>query len=124
MIKPDVDILKNATSKRGKGERNDILTILYNIELGLFEGFSYHYSDKPSQAEESITDRTKLRRQKLNEIAKKEKEMSFDFFKKYFGYSSPSNMYKTLNETKNSDKNKAQVNTIENKLTNLVTAQK
>lgn len=100
MIKPDVDILKNATSKRGKGERNDILTILNNIELGLFEGFSYHYSDKPSQAEESITDRTKLRRQKLNEIAKKEKEMSFDFFKKYFGYSSPSNMYKTLNATK------------------------
>ena len=124
MIKPDVDILKNATSKRGKGERNDILTILNNIELGLFEGFSYHYSDKPPQAEESITDRTKLRRQKLNEIAKKEKEMSFDFFKKYFGYSSPSNMYKTLNETKNSEENKAQVNTIENKLTNLVTAQK
>ena len=50
--------------------------------------------------------------------------MSFDFFKKYFGYSSPSNMYKTLNETKNSEENKAQVNTIENKLTNLVTAQK
>ena len=83
MIKPDVDIWKNATSKRGKGKRNDILTILNNIELGVFEGFSYHYSDKPSQSEESITDRTKLRRQRLNEIAKKEKEMSFDLFKKY-----------------------------------------
>ena len=32
----------------------------------------------------------------------------------------PSNMYKALNETIGSEKNKAQVNTIENKLTSLM----
>ena len=41
-------------------------------------------------------------------------------FTRYFGYSSPSNMYKALNETKSSDENKAPVYTIENKLTSLI----
>ena len=46
--------------------------------------------------------------------------MSFELFQKYLGYSSPSNMYKALNETKNPEQNKAKVNIIENKLTNLI----
>ena len=41
-------------------------------------------------------------------------------FEEYFGYSSPSAMYKTLNETAGLEKNKAQVNTIENILTSLI----
>ena len=41
-------------------------------------------------------------------------------FEKYFGYSSLSDMYKALNETKNLEENKAQVNSIENRLTNLI----
>ena len=41
-------------------------------------------------------------------------------FEKYFGYSSPSDMYKTLNQTESSEENKAQVNTIENRLTDLM----
>ena len=55
LIKPDVDVLEKATGKRGKGERNNILTILKNIELSLFEGVYYHCSDKPSESEDSIT---------------------------------------------------------------------
>ena len=55
LIKPDVDVLGKATGKRGKGERNNILTILKNIELSLFEGVYYHCSDKPSEAEDSTT---------------------------------------------------------------------
>ena len=41
-------------------------------------------------------------------------------FGRYFGYSSPSVMYKALNETKNPEENRAEVNTIENSLTNLI----
>ena len=42
------------------------------------------------------------------------------FFEEYFGYSTPSAMYKTLNETAGLEESKAQVNTIENILTSLV----
>ena len=41
-------------------------------------------------------------------------------FTRYFGYSSPSNMFKALNETESSDENKAPVYTIGNKLTSLI----
>ena len=67
--------------------------------------------------EKSIKEITKLRRRRFDEIAKKEKKISSELFEKYFGYSSPSDMYKTFNETESSEENKTQVNTIENKLT-------
>ena len=41
-------------------------------------------------------------------------------FEEYFGYSSPSAMYKTLNETAELEENKSQVKTIENILTSLI----
>ena len=40
-------------------------------------------------------------------------------FRQYFVYLSPSGMYKNLSETIDSEENKAQVNKIENRLTNL-----
>ena len=40
-------------------------------------------------------------------------------FRKYFGYSNPSNMCKLLNDTKNTERNKAQVDLIKSNLTNL-----
>ena len=46
--------------------------------------------------------------------------ISSKLFEKYFGYSSPSDMYKTLNQTRNLEENKAEVNTIENRLTNFM----
>ena len=47
LIKPDIDKLNNALS-RGKNRRDDILNILNNIELSLFEeGLYFHYKDKP-----------------------------------------------------------------------------
>ena len=42
--------------------------------------------------------------------------------KRYFDCSSPSSMYKALNETKKLKRNKVQGNTIKNKLVNLVEA--
>ena len=61
-----------------------------------------------------------LRKQRLSEITKEEKKISFELFKRYFGYSNPSYMYKALNETKNSEGNKTQVNIIENRLANVI----
>ena len=50
--------------------------------------------------EESIAERVKLRRQRSAEIAKKEKKRGLELFGRYFGYLSPSDRYKALNETK------------------------
>ena len=61
----------------------------------------------------------KLKRQRSAKIAKKEKKISLEFFRRLFGYSSPSDMRKALNEKKKPGKNRAEVNTIENRLTNL-----
>ena len=123
MIKPDVDTLKNTLS-RIKNKRDNILVILDNIKSSLFEGFYFHHKYKSLETEESIAERTKLRRQRSDEITKKEKKISSKLFGRYFGYSSPSDMYKALNETKHSEENKAEVNTIENKLVNLIVALK
>ena len=46
--------------------------------------------------------------------------ISSKLFEEYFGYLSPSDMYKALNETTGSEENKVQANTIENRLTNFV----
>ena len=70
--------------------------------------------------QESIAERVKLRRQRSAEIAKKEKKISFELFGRYFGYSSLTVKYKTLNGTKNPKENRTEVNTIENSLTNLI----
>ena len=43
-----------------------------------------------------------------------------ELFRKYFEYSSPSDMYNNLNKTISSEENKAQVNTIKDKLANLM----
>ena len=41
-------------------------------------------------------------------------------FKRYFGYSGPSDMYKTLNKARTREENKARVNEIENRVTGLI----
>ena len=63
---------------------------------------------------------TKLRRQKSDEIANKEKMIDPESFREYFGYLSPSDMYKNLNETIDLEENKAQINSIKDKLANLM----
>ena len=82
LIKPDVDMLNNAL-RRSKGKRNNILVILDNIKSSFFEVFYFHYQDKSSETEESIAERTKLRRQRSDEIAKKEKKISLKLFERY-----------------------------------------
>ena len=85
----------------------------------VFTGLYFHYDNKPESVE-NIAERTNLRRQRSGEIAEKEKKLSSELFKKYFGYSGPSDMYKTLNKTRTTEENKARVNEIENRLTDLI----
>ena len=77
-----------------------------------------------SESEENIAERTKLRRQRYDEIANKEKMIDPESFREYFEYLSPSDMYKNLNKTIGSEENKAQVNAIKDKLANLMEAVK
>ena len=119
-MKPDVDTLTKSTSK-GKNKRKNILNILNNIKSSVFDGLYFGYHDKSeSKSEESIAERPKLGRQRFDEIDKKEKMISLELFKTYFGNSSRSDMYKTSNEATGSGETQAQVNTIENRLANLM----
>ena len=54
--------------------------------------------------EESIAERIKLRKQKLDKIKEKEQNINNELFKKYFNYQSPSQMYNVLSDTKNAEK--------------------
>ena len=88
----------------------------------VFTGVFLHYDNIPeSETDESIGERTKLRRQRFNEIAENEKTIDLELFRKYFGYLIPSNIYKVLSDTKITKRNKAQADLIKNNLTNLKT---
>ena len=95
LIEPNVVELKNAKGK-SKNKRSNILTILENIKLGIFDRVYLHYLDESKLAEESIAERTKLRRQTLNMVKEKEKNINNKLFNYYFKYSSPSNMMSRL----------------------------
>ena len=62
------------TKGRGKNKRNNILNDLNNIESSVFKGLYFPYIDESLESEESIAQRTKLRRQRLDKIAKKKKD--------------------------------------------------
>ena len=110
-MKPDVDALRNATN-RCKNKRKNILNVLDNIESSVFDGTYFHHKDQSLESEESIAKRTKLRRQKFDEIAEKEKNKNNELFKKYFtNYQSPSDIYKRLNKSKD-EMNVARVDSI------------
>ena len=69
--------------------------------------------------EESIVERTKLRKQGLDEIKRQEQNINNELFKHYFDYQSPSKMYNTLSDTKNTEKHNIQVNLIKSSLIDL-----
>ena len=122
MITPDITALEKLRGK-GKDRRNNILNVLKNLE-SVFKGVYLNYFDKPSESEESIAERTKLRIQRSDEIAKKGRMIDPKSFREYFEYLSPSDMYKNLNKTIGSEENKTQVNAIKNRLANLMEAVK
>ena len=70
--------------------------------------------------EESIVERTKLRKQNLDKIKGKEQNINSELLKRYFNYQSPSKMYNILSDTKNTQKKyNIQVNLIKSGLINL-----
>ena len=77
------------------------MNVLNNVG-SIFTGAYLHYKDVPKETmfERSIAERTKLRREGLDEIKRKEQNINNELFKEYFtDYKSPSNMYKKLKET-------------------------
>ena len=74
LINPDIHALEKVKGK-GKDRRNNILNVLKTLE-SVFTGVYLNYFNKPSELEESIAERKKLRRQRSDEIAKKEKTLN------------------------------------------------
>lgn len=101
----------------------NISTILNNIKSSLFEDVQFHYTDKSSKSEKNIAKRTKLRKQGLDEIAKKEEKISFELFEKHFSFQKPIDMLKTVYDT-NDEKNINLVNVIKSGLSDLEVTQK
>ena len=99
LIQKDIDTLE---IEKGDGfEKYNILNILENSG-SIFTGAYLHYKNVSEEVmfERSIAERTKLRRQRLDEIKRKEQNINNELFKKYFtDYQSPNNIYKKLSET-------------------------
>ena len=86
--------------------RNTTVSLFRN---GFIKSLDYQITLKlelKPKPEESVGERAKLRKQRLNETAKNEKKINLELFRKYFKYSSPVDMYKNLNESINSERNK------------------
>ena len=95
--------------------------------ISLFRNGFIKYLDYPSavklkqepKPEEIVGERTKLRKQRLNEVAENEKKINLELFKRYFKYSSLVDLHKNLNESINTERNKIQTESINNAVTNL-----
>ena len=96
----DIATLEKSNSKSKKMRKN-----ISNVQKNLESVFTEVYFQ-----------RTKLRKQRLDEIAKKERMINPKMFREYL------DMYKDLNKTTGLEENKAQVNTIKNRLANLMEA--
>ena len=88
--------IKKFLAKRFKKDINEIQkSILLNAKMLfdirnaivslLWTGFIWSYQSTV-KLEQSVGERTKLRRQRLDEIAKNEKEIDFNLFNYYFKY--------------------------------------
>ena len=73
LIEPRVIELTRAKNNRSK-KRLNILIIYNNAKSSIFKDLYFHYFDKPKITEESIAERIKLRKQKLNIIDRKKKK--------------------------------------------------
>ena len=81
----------------------------------IFTDAYFHYKDVPKETvfERTIVERTKSRKGRFDEIKGKEQNINNELFKEYFtDYQSPSNMYKKLIETENTELNKIKVDFI------------
>ena len=117
--------------KNSKDEHNkDVCSqarILFKLRKIIFKklvnkGIIKSDSDQSDITEykESIGERKKLKRQKLDETERKEQNINNDLFKKYFNiYHSPNNMYIILNKTKNTEEHNTRVKVMKSSLIDL-----
>ena len=99
LIQKDIDTLRREKSNNIK--KHNILDILNNVGTILI-GVYLHYGEVPEETmfERTIAVRSKLRKEKIAEIEKEEKNINNLLFKEYLtNYQSPSDMYKKLRET-------------------------
>ena len=74
---------------------------------------------KETMFERNIAERIKFKKERLDEIKQKEQNINNNLSKEYFKYQSPSDIYKKLDETKNTEINQIKVNLIKETLSKL-----
>ena len=116
------DRIKKMSEKEKKNADetwNIIKKILdYNINVPNYFQFASKVNKKIRTKKESIAERVKLRRQKLNIAAKKKENINNVLFNYYFDYSNPEIMFKRLRDASD-EKNKNLVESINKKLTKM-----
>ena len=118
LIQKDIDALER--EKSDEIEKYNILDILNNVG-SIFTGAYFHYKNVPQETTfaRTITERTKLRRERSDEIERKERNINNELFKAYFtDYQIPSNIYKKLSRKKGAV-NEVRVDSIKKVLTKL-----
>ena len=80
-----------------------------------------HHEDMPKETmfERNTAERIKFKKGKLDEIKQKEQNTNNDLFRESFEYQSPSDTYKKLNETENTEINQIKVDFIKKALNRL-----
>ena len=106
--------------KKNADETRDIIKkfLEYNINAPNYFQFASKVNKKIRTKKESIAERVKLRRQKLNIAAKKKENINNVLFNYYFDYSNPEIMFKRLRDASD-EKNKNLVESINKKLTKM-----
>ena len=114
LIQRDIDPVEREKSNNIK--KNNILKILENINA-IFTCTYLHYRKlfKETKFEKSISDRIKLRKERLYIINKNKENISNELFEEYFNYSNPDTMIKILKNV-NDEINKNMVESINKNL--------
>ena len=116
------DRIKKMSEKEKKNadETRDIIKkfLEYNINAPNYFQFASKVNKKIRTKKESIAERVKLRRQKLNIAAKKKENINNVLFNYYFDYSNPEIMFKRLRDASD-EKIKNLVESINKKLTKM-----
>ena len=116
LMQKDNDALEG--EKGNDIRKYNILKILNNVG-SIFTTDTYlHCKDVPKETEfeRSLTERIKLRKERFDEIKRKEQNINNELFKAYFT-DHQSSMYKKLSEAENTEINKTRVDLIKKVLT-------
>ena len=103
LTQKDIDALTN--EKTNDTRKYNFLNIVNNVGW-IFTKHYWHYKDVPKEKmfERSIAEVIKLRKERFDEMKRKEQNINNELFKAYFtDYQSRSSMYKKFSETENTE---------------------